>query len=281
MFALLFLSAIFLSSQAHAVLLPAPFDIKQANISVWLSAAAFCNVGGYKEHVFQGPTTGFEVTAPIYDARTDAQGYVGVLPSDKSIYVVFRGSGSTRNWIANLDAWKVDYTSFPECNCKVHKGFYEAEQAVIGAIIKEVTRLKQLHPKYAVKVTGHSLGAALSQLASMDLYKAGFDVSVYNYGQPRTGDKAYATFATERVPTWRVTHNRDEVPHLPFTKGMEYYHVCQEQFEDEFGNLRTCDTSCEDPTCADQFKANEVNGDDHLIYLGLVMSCEAVSGPSN
>lgn len=38
----------------------------------------------------------------------------------------------------------------------------------------------------------------------MDVYKAGIPVSVYNFGQPRTGDAAYAAFATARVPTFRV-----------------------------------------------------------------------------
>ncbi len=256
-----------------------PFDLKQANTSVWLSAAAFCNVGNYHKHIFKGPTSGFNVTFPIYDARTDTQGFIGILPSDRSIYIVFRGSSSTRDWISNLDARKINYTTFPECDCKVHKGFFEAEQAVIGNVVKEVTRLKEIHPNYHVKVTGHSLGAAMAQLTSMDLYKAGFkDVSVYNFGQPRTGDKSYADFVTERVSTWRVTHHRDSVPHLPFME-MGFYHMCQEQYEDETGNFKTCDAAnCEDPSCADQFdELKELNGDDHLVYLGLLMSCDSVS----
>lgn len=127
------------------------------------------------------------------------------------------------------------------------------------------------------KVTGHSLGAALAQLASMDLYKAGLTPSVYNYGQPRTGDEAYSKFATPLLPLWRVTHNRDTVPHLPLEEKMSFYHVCREEFEDEDGSFKTCNTSCEDPTCADQFSANELNSDDHMYYLGLYMSCESVS----
>jgi hypothetical protein len=122
------------------------------------------------------------------------------------------------------------------------------------------------------------IGAALAQLTSMDLVKAGYAVSVYNFGQPRTGDKAYASFATGKVPTWRVTHNKDCVPHLPLTTGMEYYHVCREEFEDANHNLKTCDTTCEDKTCADQYSATQTNVDDHLLYLNLqISSCDAVS----
>jgi len=96
-------------------------------------------------------------------------GFVGYLPSDKSIYVVFRGSSSIRNWITNLDAYKTPYTSYPACNCEVHKGFYNAEQIVIGGIISEVKRLKSISTlsSYSVKTTGHSLGAALAQLTAM------------------------------------------------------------------------------------------------------------------
>eukprot|EP01034_Spumella_vulgaris_P026861 gene26861-33507_t len=159
----------------------------------------------------------------LVDMRTTSltfsRGYVGYLPSDKSIYVVFRGSESTR----------------------------------------------------------HSLGAALAQLTSMDLIKAGIATSVYNFGQPRTGDQKYAAFANSKVSTWRVTHNKDMVPHLPFTTQMEFFHVCREQFENEAGALKTCDTSCEDPTCADQFDFKVTNFDDHVVYLGMSVSCEAVS----
>jgi hypothetical protein len=254
------------------------YDNNQAQIALWLSAAAYCGKSQYKSHTFKGPTTGFVVTYVVSDPPTDTEGYVGYLPSDKSIYVAFRGSSSIRNWISNLDAWKTPYTTYPECNCQVHKGFYNAEQKVIGGIISAVKSLRSKYPSYAVKVTGHSLGAALAQLTSMDLVKAGYPTSVYNFGQPRTGDKVYASFATNKVSTWRVVHNKDCVPHLPMEAGMDYYHVCREEFENASGSLKTCDTSCEDPTCSDQYKGSETNVDDHLIYLGFPISdCSAVS----
>lgn len=280
-FAFLFLSifhAVTAALQLNFNKTTSSYDIDQGLKSVWLSAAASCGHENYLSHVFKGPTTGFVLTKVIYDSRDDTQGYVGYLPSDKSIYVVYRGSESTKNWITNLDAFKTPYTTFPECDCQVHKGFYEAEQKVIASVISEVKALQSSLPGYAVKVTGHSLGAALAQLTSMDLVHSGVPTSVYNFGQPRTGDQKYAAFATAKVPTWRVTHNRDEVPHLPFTVQMEFFHVCTEQFEDETGALRTCDSSCEDPSCMGQYSfPGETNGDDHLIYLGLHMNCEAVS----
>lgn len=277
LFALLALAIVGAVSAANFNETSSAFSKTQATTSLWLSAAAYCGKSAYKTHSFKGPTAGFVVTYVIYDVGTDTEGYIGYLPSDNSIYVTYRGSSSILNWISDLNAFKVPYTSFPDCNCQVHKGFYEAEQKVIGGVLSEVKRLRSVYPSASVKVTGHSLGAALAQLTSMDLYKAGIACSVYNFGQPRVGDAGYAQFATNKVDTWRVTHNRDIVPHVPVTTGMEFVHMCREEFEDVNHNLKTCDTSCEDKTCADQYKLDQTNVDDHLLYLNMPVSCDAVS----
>ena len=251
----------------------AGFSTAQANTSVYLSAAAYCDKSSYLSRSFKGPAAGFVATSVIHDDRTDTTGYIGYLPSDKSIYVVFRGSVSLKNWIEDLDALKTEYTSYPECGCQVHNGFFIAEQAVIASIVSEVQNLMSAHPGYKVKVAGHSLGAALAQLAAMDLLKAGIACTAYNFGQPRTGDKTYAAFATAALPIWRMVHNKDQVPHLPFTTSMEFYHVCTEEFEDANHKLKSCDSSCEDTSCADQYAFSDTNWDDHGLYLNLKMSC--------
>ena len=73
------------------------YDIKLADISVWLSAAAYCNRENYKSMKLMGPATNFYVDSVFHDTGTDIEGYIGKL--DESIYVVFRGSSSVRNWI--------------------------------------------------------------------------------------------------------------------------------------------------------------------------------------
>lgn len=58
----------------------------------------------------------------IENKTLDGYGFVALLP-DNSIAVVFRGSSSLRNWIANIDIIK---TPYPGCaDCEVHAGFYE------------------------------------------------------------------------------------------------------------------------------------------------------------
>lgn len=126
-------------------------------------------------------------------------------------------------------------------------------------------------------VTGHSLGAALAQLTGMDLIKANIPCRVIDFGQPRTGTQSYSSFSNKKMSTTRYTHNKDRVPHLPFEDKMSYYHVCVEKFESASGSVKTCNSSCEDPSCADQYAYNDTNWDDHGIYLGLALSCAAVS----
>jgi len=251
------------------------FPMQQANISAYLSAAAICGMEKYESMILKGPAVGFEVKSIIYDEKTDMQGYIGVLPSDEAIYVVFRGSASIKNWIVNVDAIKTEYTSFDECiDCNVHKGWYTAEQNVIQYVIQQVKSLQEIYPKYVVKVTGHSLGAAVAQLTTMDLAKNGIKTSMINFGQPRTGDVNYATFVPSIVDvatTWRVTHDKDTVVHLPPTvDGREdetYQHICTEEFEDINGIFKTCDGTCEDHTCSDQYSMSETNADDHCYYI--------------
>jgi hypothetical protein len=121
-------------------------------------------------HNYQGVLSGFVPTYVIYSGKVDATvGLVGYLPSDKSIYITYQGSTNIPNWFTNLSTAKTSWTTFPECNCKVHLGFFSATQAVWPDVLAAVKKLKTLYPTYAVKVTGHSLGAAQALLTQMDL----------------------------------------------------------------------------------------------------------------
>lgn len=251
-----------------------PYNETQGIISLHLSAAAFCD--DISNTKYAAPLEDLVVTRIIDDVKSDCNGYISYLPSDSSIYVTYRGSGSARNWISDFDVRKTNYTSYPECECQVSDGFYRAEQSVFGIVLGEVQRLLRIFPTYAVKVTGHSYGAAIAQLTSMDLLRHGIESSVYNYGQPRTGDAAYSAFVGDKISTYRVVHNRDIVPHWPFDDRMGYYHVCREEFESEDGSLRTCNESCEDPMCSDQYAPHEWRPDDHMTYLGMYISCDSV-----
>lgn len=254
------------------------FTSMQSNITVWLSAAAYCDKDSYNTMKLAGPASGFIVKDIIYEYKSDLQGYVGILPSQQKIYIVFRGSSSVRNWIEDLEIKKVDYDTFSECNCKVHDGFYKSTLNVIDQVTKSVKTLQKQY-KYDIIVTGHSYGAAVAQLTAMELYARGVDTAVYNFGQPLIGDRAYGEFVNTKIDNlWRIVHNKDMVPHIP-SQEFGYQHSCQEVFEDEKGNIKLCSkTNCDDPTCSQQYDLKETNVNDHEIYLGHTMNCESSVG---
>ena len=252
------------------------FDLEQLNSSVWLSGAAYCGKEKYETMRLSGPATDFVYKDTLYDSKTDLQGFIGILSSTKSIYVVIRGSSSKMNWLDDLEVRKVEYTTYPQCDCNVHNGFYRSALGVSNHTISAVKTLQNIYPTYSVIVTGHSYGASCGQLLAMELERNGIKTKLYNFGQPRVGDNKYALFVNTIISEYyRITHNKDMVPHVPPTDGFGYYHSCREIFEDVDGKLTMCsETNCEDPTCADQYSLIKTNTDDHLYYLGHRVSCE-------
>lgn len=134
------------------------------------------------EHKYGGPATGFVATKALYHLLDDTEGFVGYLPSDSSIYVVFRGSLSLSNFISDLNIDKVTYKTRLDCKCQVHEGFYNSTLSVFADVLAEVQRLKKLYPTYKVKTSGHSLGGAVAQLTAMELINAGIATTMINFG---------------------------------------------------------------------------------------------------
>ena len=255
------------------------YSLSTATNGVWLSGASYCDKDHYKTMQLGGPVSDFKYTDTIYDLKSDIQGFVGILPSTKSIYVVFRGSSSTLNWLDDFEVKLVSYDTYPECGCKVHSGFYHTTLAIKDQVINSINRLKKIYPTYDVMFSGHSLGAIISLMTAMELKKVGINSQTYNYGQPRGGDKIFASFVNSNLGLsnyYRYVHNKDMVPHTPPIEGFGYYHSCTEIWENANGSLKTCSTiNCEDPTCSDQFSLVQTNTADHSIYLGHVLSCES------
>lgn len=252
------------------------YNMDQANICEYLSGAAYCGKDEYNTMKLAGPASEFVYQDTLYDVKTDLQGYIGYISSKKKIYVALRGSSSVLNWLDDIEIRLVDYTTWPSCGCRVHRGFYTSAQGVTNKTIETINILKKRFPKYSVIMTGHSYGASTVQLLAMELEKNGIKVEIYNYGQPRVGDAKYAGFVNTVIEDyWRFTHNRDIVPHVPPTAGLGYLHSCREVFEDENGILNLCsEADCEDSKCANQYSLTQTNTDDHSYYLGRRIDCE-------
>lgn len=185
---------------------------------------------------------------------------------------MYRGSTSIKDWANNLDAILTDY---PHCSsCKVHKGFYKAEQKVISYVTSSVKSLRQKFPSYSVVVTGHSLGAAMATLTAVDLQHSGVSgIRLFNFGSPRVGNDQFAVWTSSYITSRsRVTHYKDMVPHVPMHE--RFKHISGEWYEDKDHSLRQC-SGYEDPNCSYQWHITNI--DDHMHYLNLYMGCDAVS----
>ena len=84
---------------------------------------------------------------------------------------------------------------------QVHQGFLTAFDSVADTVISTVASELKAHPTYTLISTGHSLGAALASLGGISLASnfPGQPLLVYTFGQPRTGNPAYADLAEKLI----------------------------------------------------------------------------------
>ncbi|KAI8069605.1 hypothetical protein BC940DRAFT_236594 [Gongronella butleri] len=212
-----------------------------------------------------------------FDSETyDTTGYVVSSASKKVIYISFRGSSHAKEEEKSqlIDALcdnMSDLMPYPAVpGAKVHTGFYESYAEVQSIVVPTVASILANHPDYTVELTGHSLGAAQSLAATLDLYQrieilGRHNLILYNYGQPRLGDKAFAAYAANTGLTHnRVVHHADVVPNLP-PIAMGYLHSGLEYWiKNENGSYTNlCPASFENPHCSDSLAALG-NIEDHL-----------------
>jgi predicted lipase len=244
------------------------YDYFMGNVTIVHSENAYCDPANYLTRDYSQAIQYLQGFVPTYHIQgdKDTEGYIGYTSSQSSIFVSFRGTSNAQNWLIDLDIAQSDY---PLCDgCKVHAGFYKAEQSVISDIIYQVQQLKSKYTSYAVVVTGHSLGGALATLTALDLQNAGIsNIRLFNYGSPRIGDEAFASYASNFLSDKnRVTHHKDIVPHVPLGR---YTHISGEWFEENDSiSVVPCE-GFEDPNCSDQYTSYSV--DDHLYYMGVVL----------
>ncbi|MCU7843244.1 MAG: lipase family protein [Candidatus Thiodiazotropha sp. (ex Monitilora ramsayi)] len=110
---------------------------------------------------------------------------------------------------------------------RVESGFndiYQKGDRTVASMQRQLFTLidkyqASLKPISEIYVTGHSLGAALSQLFTLDLALSRPTISAknVNFASPRVGNGAFVSFFEECSlhPTLRVQNIYDAVPHLP------------------------------------------------------------------
>jgi len=198
----------------------AGFDWILANTTIELVDVAYCKPSSFKKYHLTGLLEGFKVTTGILSFNA----FVGMLPLQKSIYVVFGGSSTVLDWMFDFD---VKLTPYGGCSgCKVHQGYYLDQKITFPVVLSAVKMLQLWYPHYKVIVTGHSKGAAQATLTALDLIAARVrDVTLINFGSPRVGNEAFAEYASSKLGRhYRVTHHMDTIPNVP-TRKQGYMHI--------------------------------------------------------
>ncbi len=173
--------------------------------SLEYSTAAYRNIQPYTPHT---------CTAMVENPKSGVQYFLR--RNGDTLWITFRGSDSPVDWKANLAFWRksIPYDSM-EPKIRVHAGFLNDYKSrdVRDRILEEVS--EDIH---FIKITGHSLGAALAVLCAADLQynRPDADIEVIVFGCPRVGNKAFAQDYNKRVDkTVRVENGNDIVTKVP------------------------------------------------------------------
>lgn len=213
----------------------------------------------------------------IWNSTSQIQGFVGWDAAAARAVVAFRGSVGALDWLEDFDFTLTPVPGCPGCNAShgfLHSCFYSIYPQLTAA-------LAALPAGAPVLLTGHSLGAAVAELAAWHLAAAGAALeAVYTYGTPRVGNAAWARAWGAAVgrggaaPAFRVIHFEDPVPHLPLEL-MGFVHPPTEVFygSEAGGAWRQCSSSNgEDAACSNSVLP--VDAKDHDTYLGVgIDSC--------
>ncbi|KAI3340513.1 lipase [Ustulina deusta] len=220
---------------------------------------------------------GANITATYKGLKTDIRGFVSTDAKNQVIVVSIRGSHSVRNWITDLRFLQKDCSLVS--GCKVHTGFATAWDEISVAVLSAVRAARAANPTYKIVFTGHSLGGAVSSLGAAYARKEGLPVEIINYGSPRVGNAAFATFVSDQAGIeWRVTHLNDPVPRLPPIL-FGYAHTTPEYWLSN-GEPTKIDYGVDDvKVCAGviSFGCNSApslpNAQSHLYYLNAIADC--------
>lgn len=215
---------------------------------------------------------------------THAHGFVVRDDRRREIVVAFRGSHELANMVTDGNLVLIPLVSRgieKNNTALVHAGFLISYNSVRAVVVHVVRDQLLAYPNYTVVISGHSLGGALASIAALSV-KSNFPsaaVRLFTYGQPRTGDAAYADLVEDivgRNNIFRAVHTWDGVPTMvPETLG--YHHHAREywQFEEPASSstIRRCEGQ-EDPKCSHSIPSTGINPA-HIVYFGQAMTMDA------
>ena len=202
------------------------------------------------------PPAGFELVDTwtgvdnIFGMDKTIESYGVVFRSLKAPYTyvfAFRGTATIMDILDDMGAQSRDFTPFDrsvsvDSAVRVEAGFFDVysdsddetpsmQTQVFGLLDKYLASDKPVDRLY---ITGHSLGASLSELFTIDVALSRPDlknVSNYNYACPRVGNAAFVDLCMQQpaqqdptTRTLRIQNTHDRVPCVP-PEALGYRHL--------------------------------------------------------
>lgn len=201
-------------------------NYQQYSFSAQLSQAAYCGLpAGSKV----GDAT---LLWQAGDGRSTPLVYVAYSPS-RGVIVSHQGTNtSSFSSIINDADFALDPINSRLSylgNVEVHGGFQGTWLRTADSVLAQVKAAVAKYPSAPVLTVGHSLGAAISLFDALYLKKQlpGKTVRSIVFGQPRTGNKAFANAVDANLPGFvHINNGRDPVPRLP--PSIDYQHASGE-----------------------------------------------------
>lgn len=168
---------------------------------------------------------------------------------------------------------------------KCSQGYLNQLIAVEGQVTDAINAGMAAHAGYSLTVTGHSMGGSLASLGAAALKGQGMSLITYTYGQPRTGNQAYADHIDSEFPVsatgtptmFRVTHANDGVPQIPSQDDGYRHHTTEFwQSDDPASEANTFQCTGQEPPDCNQSELGLGIGNGglginlaHLEYFGI------------
>ena len=153
---------------------------------------------------------GYEIFQWIEDEKTDTQAFI--TGSESHLIVCFRGTSSGTDALVDARFLKTDAFGG---RGRVHRGFQGALDSVWSQL---KTAVDSLGATKKLFICGHSLGAALAELAAHRFALGEYPVAgVYVYGSPRVGNRDFMDAYNELLEEKTFLHinNKDIVAQIP------------------------------------------------------------------
>ncbi|RMZ90540.1 hypothetical protein DV736_g2207, partial [Chaetothyriales sp. CBS 134916] len=218
--------------------------------------------------------------------ETATQAAIFRIDSRKEFVLAIPGTKDTQDYLTDADFFFTEYNALGGVSCDtclVFSGFQIAWDSLSGQVEEGLRNALGQYPDYTVSISGHSLGAGISELAFSTLRPQSFNISaLYTYGAPRVGNKQFADYidslsgASDTSPGIyrRITHYNDPIPALP-PSFLGYVHPRSEYWEStDSPSLVTTYQCCgQEPSDCINSIPPATNLDAHSDYAGMKDFC--------